>query len=136
MIRNWNIRFDGSKNGLTVDKFVYRITSMTTRHLNGNFEVLCDNLQVLLMDKALHWYWRYHKKVDAIRCTDFCVALKCEYKDMRSNYDIQEELRNRKMCHGESFESFNDSTCLILDRLETPMSKAEVVEILVRNLRS
>lgn len=135
MIRNWNIRFDGSKNGLTVDEFLYRITSMTREHLNGNFEIICSNLQTLLYDKALHWYWRYHKQVNSIRWDDFCVALKCEFKDMRSNYDIREELRNRKMRPSESFESFYDSICVILDRLETPMVEAELVEILVRNLR-
>lgn len=36
MIRNWNIKFDGSKTGLTVDEFIYRITSMTTAQLAGS----------------------------------------------------------------------------------------------------
>lgn len=134
IIRNWNIRFDGTKNGLTVDEFIYRISSMTQQQLNGDFEITCNNLQVLLFDKALHWYWRYHKKVNSIKWEDFCVALKCEFKDMRSTYDIREELRNRKMRPGETFESFYDSICLILDHLETPMVEAELVEILVRNL--
>lgn len=135
IIRNWNIRFDGSKTGLTVDEFIYRISSMTTEQLSGNFEIICNNLAMLLYDKALHWYWRYHKKVDTIRWRDFCVALKCEFKDMRSNYDIREELRNRKMRPSESFETFYDSICLILDRLETPIAEAELVEILMGNLR-
>lgn len=135
LIRNWNIKFDGSNKALSVDEFIYRITSMTKEHLNGNFDIVCGNLPVLLADKALHWYWRYHKKVAPIRWGDFCIALKYEYKDMRSNYDLREEIRNRKMRPGESFEIFYDSICSILDRLETPMVEAEIVEILVRNLR-
>lgn len=135
MIRNWNIKIDGSNKGLTVDEFLYRIISMTKDHLNGNFDIVCGNLQVLLADKALHWYWRYHKQVDCIRWNEFCVALKCEFKDLRSNYDLKEEIRNRKMRPGELFETFYDSICTILDRLETPMVEAEIVEILTRNLR-
>lgn len=135
IVQNWNVKFDGSSSGLTVEEFLYRIKSLTEEHFNNNFHLICKNLPVLLTGKAREWYWRYHKQVDSIEWGSFCAALKCQYKDMRSNYDIKEEVRNRKMKPGETFESFYESVCSIIDRLEQPMAEEELVEILVRNLR-
>lgn len=135
IIQNWNVKFDGSKDGLTVDEFLYRIRSLTALHFEGNFDMICRNLNILLVGKAHEWFWRYHKKVDQIEWTEFCGALKSQYKDMRSVYDRKEEVRNRKMRPGESFDSYYDSICSIMDRLEHPMEEEELVEILVRNLR-
>lgn len=135
IIQNWNVKFDGSSTGLTVEEFLYRVKSLTQEHFENNFAVICKNLPVLLTGKAREWYWRYHKQVDSIEWTSFCAALKCQFKDMRSSFELKEEIRNRKMRPGENFETFYDSVCSILDRLAQPLPEEELVEILVRNLR-
>lgn len=83
IIQNWNVKFDGSSTGLTVEEFLYRIKSLTQEHFGNNFTIICKNLPVLLTGKAREWYWRYHKQVDSIEWTSFCAALKCQFKDMR-----------------------------------------------------
>lgn len=135
IVQNWNVKFDGSSSGLTVDEFLYRIKSLTAEQLDNNFKVICKNLPVLLTGKAREWYWRYHKQVDSIHWDSFCAALKCQYKDMRSSFDIKEEIRSRKMKPGETFEMFYDAVSTLVDRLSQPMPEEELVEILLRNLR-
>lgn len=135
IIQNWNIKFSGSSSGLTVEEFLYRIKSLTAEHFNNNFDLICKNIPVLLSDKADKWYWRYHKQVDTIQWNDFCEALRYQYKDMRSNFDLKEDLRNRKMKPGETFESYYEAISAIVDRLDHPVPEEELVEILVRNLR-
>lgn len=136
IIQNWHIKFDGSANGLSVEEFLYRVRSLTRENFNNDFNLICKNLHMLLTGKARDWFWRYHKQVDSVQWSEFCSALRYQYKDFRSSFDIREEIRNRKMKSGESFESFYESVCSILDRLETPMAESELVEILVRNLRA
>ncbi|KAI8116182.1 hypothetical protein CVS40_11707 [Lucilia cuprina] len=135
IIQNWNIKFDGSANGLTVEEFLYRVRSLTTENFGGDFNIICKHLPMLLTGKARDWYWRYHKQVDRIDWTEFCAALRYQYKNFKSNFDVREEVRNRKMRPGETFEVFYDNICSMLDRLETPMPESELVEILTRNLR-
>lgn len=135
IIQNWNVKFSGSSTGLTVEEFLYRIKSLTAEHFQNNFDIICKNIPVLLTEKADKWFWRYHKQVDSIQWDAFCAALRYQFKDMRSNYELQEAVRNRKMKPGESFETFYDSVCSIADKLEHPMSEEELVGILVRNLR-
>ena len=135
VIQNWNIKFDGSSTGLQVEEFLYRIKSLTKDTFNGDFSVICRNLHILLTGKARDWYWRYHKQVDAINWNDFCNALRCQYKSYKSSFDIREEIRNRKQKLGETFDSFFDSILSIMDHLPIPMSDAELIEILARNLR-
>lgn len=136
IIQNWNLKFDGSANGLNVEEFLYRVRSLTTENFNGDFNIICKNLHMLLVGKAREWYWRYHKQVENIDWNQFCAALRYQYKDFRSNFDIKEEIRNRKMKPGEKFEIFYESICTMLDRLENPIPETELVEILTRNLRS
>lgn len=136
IIQNWNLKFDGSTNGLNVEEFLYRVRSLTTENFNGDFGIICKNLHILLVGKARDWYWRYHKQVTNIDWREFCQALRYQYKDFRSNFDLKEEIRNRKMKPGEKFETFFESVCVMLDRLETPIPETELVEILTRNLRS
>lgn len=126
IFQSWNLKFDGSANGLNVEEFLYRVRSLTTENFNGDFNVICKNLNILLVGKARDWYWRYHKEVTNIDWKEFCEALKYQYKDFR----------NRKMKPGEKFETFYESICTMLDRLETPFPESELVEILTRNLRS
>lgn len=135
IIQNWNVKFDGSSKGLNVEEFLYRVRSLTSENFSNDFSLICKNLPILLTGKALAWYWRYHKQVDSIEWKDFCTALRYQFKDFRSNFDIREEVRNRKMKSGESFETFYEEVSSMLDRLEIPMLEDELVEILTRNLR-
>lgn len=107
IIQSWNVRFDGTSQGLRCDEFIYRIRSLTQENFNGDFEVVYKNLPILLTNKA---------------------TLRYQYKDYTSNFDIQEELRNRKQKPSESFETFYDSVSEIIDRLPTQIDESELVE--------
>lgn len=135
IIQNWHLKFDGSPNGLNVNEFLYRIKTLTEDNFNGDFSVICRNLNILLIGKAGEWYWRYHRQASPIVWEDFCEALKYQYRDFKSTFDIREEVRNRKQKAGESFDSFYEAVSSILDRLPAPMSDMELIEILTRNLR-
>lgn len=135
IIQNWNIKYDGSVQGISVDEFLYRVGVLTKEHFNNDFSLICKNLHILLTGRAREWYWRYHRQVETLSWKEFCEALKYQFKDFKSSFDIYEELRNRKMKPQESFEMFYDSVCKILDRLEKPIQESELVEILSHNLR-
>lgn len=90
----------------------------------------------MLSGRAREWYWRYRKQVQILTCNEFCEALKYQFKDFKTNFDIYEELRNRKMKPNESFETFYDSISAIVDRLDKPIAETELIEIVSHNLRS
>lgn len=135
IIRNWNLEFDGSLTGLNVEEFLYRLRVLTKDNFNNDFSMVCRNLHILLSGKARDWYWRYHKKVENIEWSAFCDALRYQYREFKSCFDIREEIRNRKQKPGECFDSFFESVSAIMDKLPTPMSELELIEILARNLR-
>lgn len=89
----------------------------------------------LLTGKAREWYWRYHKQVPSVNWDEFCHAIKGQYKEMKSTFDLREEIRNRKQRAGESYDTFFDALSTIADRLPRPMSEEEFIEIIARNLR-
>lgn len=116
VIQNWNLKFDGSSTGLHVEEFLYRIRSLTKENFNGDFSLICKNLHILLIGKAREWYWRYHKQVHTIQWEEFCDAIRSQYKEYKSSFDIREEVRNRKQKAGENFDSFFESILSIMDR--------------------
>lgn len=135
MIQNWNLKFDGSCNGITVDEFLYRVRCLTEENFNNDFSLVCKNLHILLTGKARDWYWRYHKQVRNIDWKEFCLALKYQFKEFKTSFDIQEEVPNRKMKPNETFETFFEAVSAMLDKLETPIPESELIEILTKNLR-
>lgn len=135
IIQNWGIKFDGSPNTIHVEEFLYRLRTLTQDNFNGDFSIICKNLHILLCGKAGAWLWRYRKQVDAIEWNGFCDAIRFQYKDYKSAFDIREEVRNRKQRPGESFDNFYEAVSSIIDRLPSPMSDTEIIEILTRNLR-
>lgn len=135
IINNWNLKFDGSANGLNIDEFLYRVRTLTNDNFCGDFSVICKNLNTLLAGKAREWFWRYHKLVQSITWEDFCKAIRAQYKDMKTSFDLREELRNRKQKPGESYDNFFDALSTIADRFPSPMSEEEFIEIIARNLR-
>lgn len=135
VIQNWNLKFDGTPTGLNVEEFLYRLRSLTQDYFNGDFSIICRNLHILLSGKARDWYWRYHKQVKNIEWTDFCEAIRCQYREFKSSFDIREEIRNRKQKPGESFDSFFEAISAISDRLSTSISELELIEIIAHNLR-
>lgn len=135
IIKNWNLRFDGSAQGLSVDEFLYRVRSLTADNFDNDFSFICKNITILLTGKAQAWFWRYHKQVETVVWDDFCVALRYQFKDFKTDFDIREELRNRKQKPSENFELFYESVSAMIDRLSTPISEQDLIEILTRNLR-
>ena len=136
IIQSWQLKFDGSSQGLTIEEFLYRIRTLTAQWLNNNFDLICKNLGILLFGKAREWFWRYHKRVREIRWEDFCQAIRYEYKDYRSDWDIKEELKSLKQKPTDCFEFFYDKFCSVADRLSVPLEEQEMIEILSRNLRT
>lgn len=135
IINNWNLKFDGSSNGLNIDEFLYRVKTLTKETFNNDFTVICKNLNTLLTGKAREWYWRYHKQVETIVWEDFCIAIQSQYKDKKSSYDLREEMRSRKQKPGESYDVFLDALQTIADKLSLPMAEEEFISIVARNLR-
>lgn len=134
VIRNWGLTFDGLST-MNVEDFLYRLRILTNDNFNGDFTMICKHLPILLTGKAQSWFWRYHKQVGVITWDDFCDAIRFQYRDFKSTFDIREEMRNRKQKPGESFDSFYEAISTIMDRLPTPLSDMELIEIVTRNLR-
>lgn len=134
IIQNWGLKFDGSST-IHVEEFLYRVRVLTNDNFNGDFNIITKNLHILLSGKARDWFWKYHKQVEVVNWNEFCQAIKSQYKDSKSPYDIREEIRNRKQKPGESFDSFYEAISNIMDRLPIPLSESDLIEILIRNLR-
>lgn len=134
IMSNWKLKFNGGQNGLSVDNFIYRVEALTAQTLQGNFDILCGNASSLFDGKANDWFWRYHRSVSSICWNDMCRALREQYQDSRTDIDIRELIRERKQKPNESFDSFYDSIVALTDRLQTPLSDTDLVEILRRNL--
>lgn len=136
IIQSWFLKFDGSPTGLNVEEFLYRLKSLTKDNFNSDFSVICKNLHILLSGKARDWFWRYHKLENGnIDWNEFCSSIRSQYKYFKSTFDIKEELRNRKQKPAESFDAFFEAVSSITDRLSSPISDMELIEIITRNLR-
>ncbi|XP_065361991.1 uncharacterized protein LOC135955566 [Calliphora vicina] len=137
LIYNWHIKYNGSDDSISVDEFIYRINTLTSIHLNGNFNLLCEHVHSLFEGKALKWFWRYHRQADStLVWFDICDALRRQFKDTTTDYDIKDDMRRRKQKINENFDTFLESMMYLSDRLRIPIGETELVEIIIRNLKA
>lgn len=135
IIRNWSLKFTGHNNSMSVDEFIYRVNILTTNNLRGDFETLCKHAHSLFEGKALEWYWRYHRHTNDFDWFSLTNALRIQYKQDYSDFDILDEMRRRKQKPTENFDEFYDAISAITDKLRTPISDIDLCETLIRNLK-
>lgn len=134
VIRNWRLHFTGNSTDISADEFIYRVNTLTTTNLKGNFEVLCKHAHLLFEGKALQWYWRFHRNCDDLNWFRLTDALKRQYKDFHTDFDVIDDIRRRKQKKSETFDEFLDAIMILCDKLRTPLSDQELCETILRNL--
>lgn len=135
VIRNWKIRFTGDTSEVTVDEFIYRVNTLTNSNLRGDFHLLCEHAHILFEAKALKWFWRFHRSCNNLDWVGLCDALKKQYKEYNTDFDIKDDIRRRKQRLNESFDEYYDAIMVLCDRLREPMTESELCENIQRNLQ-
>jgi len=88
----------------------------------------------LLIGKDSSWYWRFQKRVQTFPWSEFCEALREQYRESRSTTELREQIRARKQKPGESFDSFYEAVCKLIDKLSVTFGEDELVEMIQGNL--
>lgn len=135
IIRNWRIKFTGHDNKMTVDEFIYRVNILTTNNLRGDFDTLCKHAHSLFEGKALEWFWRYHRQTNDMDWHSLTTALRNQYKDDCTDFDILDDIRKRKQELSENFDEYLDSILAMTDKLKIPISDRDLCETIYRNLK-
>lgn len=128
LIRNWTIRFTGDTTEVTVDEFIYRVNTLTNANLRGDYDLLCEHAHILFEGKALKWFWRIHRSFDNLDWDELCGALKRQFKEYNTDFDIKDDIRRRKLKQNESFDDYYDAIMVLCDRLRIPLSDHELCE--------
>lgn len=120
---------------MSVDSFIYRIECQVVDTLGGNFNLLCEHVQSLFTNDAKDWYWRYRRSVERITWTSLCEALRTNFQQHKSDFEIKEQIRSRKQGVTESFDDFRNAVLKLAESLQSPLPEPELIEILQHNLR-
>lgn len=137
LINNWHVNFKGSLGEVPVEDFIYRVRTLTNLHLGGDFDLLCRHSHILFEGKARQWFWRFHRQMKgSFNWFDLCEALKRQFRDTATDNDIKDDMRRRRQRINENFEEYLEVLMNMNDRLHTPITDQEFVEIVTRNLRN
>lgn len=137
LINSWHVTFSGTKGDVTVEDFIYRINTLTNIHLNGDFDILCRHAHILFEGQANKWFWRFHRQSSGeFRWVELSQALKRQFQETTTDFDLKDDMRRRKQREHESFDDYLDIIMCMGDRLRIPFSERELIEIVLRNLRT
>lgn len=136
ILSSWHLKFDGSKDSMNCNEFLYRLRSLTAQTLNNDYELLCDNLHLLFASKASDWFWNFHKKNYKFSWQAFCAAFQKRFDDSKDDFDLWELIRNRRQKENESFDDYQLAVEDIISRLSHEISEEKLIDILKRNAKS
>lgn len=133
-IHKWNLLFDGSREGLNVKRFLYRVESNASSYGIPDFKLLND-IQYLLKGKALNWFWAYKELNRPKSWGEFRAAMVRHFQDDRHDFDILQNIKDRKQTTNESFQDFFTSISEMTLALSKPLSDQELLHYLHGNMR-
>lgn len=135
IVHKWNMSYDGSKDGLNVERFLYRVETNASSYNLPQYKLLTD-IQYLLKGKALNWYWAYKEANRPNSWLDFRNAMKRQFQDDRNDFDIRQTIGERKQKVNESFQDFFTAISEMTLALSGPLSDFDLMLILHGNMRS
>nr|XP_032289170.1 uncharacterized protein LOC116649963 [Drosophila virilis]XP_032289609.1 uncharacterized protein LOC116650327 [Drosophila virilis]XP_032292012.1 uncharacterized protein LOC116650924 [Drosophila virilis]XP_032295526.1 uncharacterized protein LOC116652000 [Drosophila virilis]XP_032295567.1 uncharacterized protein LOC116652022 [Drosophila virilis]XP_032295866.1 uncharacterized protein LOC116652089 [Drosophila virilis]XP_032295890.1 uncharacterized protein LOC116652099 [Drosophila virilis]XP_0 len=136
IMQTWRLKFDGSKDSMQIDEFLYRIRSLTAQNLNGDYRLLCDNLHLLFFGKANDWFWSFHKKNPQYTWLAFCTDFRLRFEDVKDDFDLWELIRKRRQKDQETFDDFQSAIEGLVSQLSNEISEDKLVDLLKRNART
>lgn len=135
LMSRWKITFDGGRNGLTVEDFVFRIENMAR---GGRLPLteLYDNLHLLLAYKSATWYWTFRRANPDAGSSLLRSRLLHYFRGQDTDYDVRKELDSRRQGPRETFSDYCLQMVSIAARMVSPMPERELVETIRRNMAS
>lgn len=135
----WGLTFHGSSKDPPIENFVFRVESIAVGVFRVNLDQLVNEFCAFLKDNAQTWYWTYRQRYanQQISYAQFKRDLISRFRDSRTDFDIRYLISNRKQNHreNEEFRRFYDEVLQLVARLKVPMSDAELLELVRRNMR-
>lgn len=130
----WTIKFDGGDSTLSVDEFIFRVELMAEGERVSE-ESLSAGLHYLLIGNALTWYWLYKRRNRHVTWQPLKSALKNEFKSQETDYEIRQRANYIKQQATKPFAEFRLRLESVLARLSNPISVAERLVVLRRNMK-
>jgi len=79
----------------------------------------------LLIGKDSSWYWRFQKRVQTFPWSEFCEALREQYRGSRTPTELRDRIRARKQKPGQFFDSIYEAVCKLIDKLSVNFGEDE-----------
>lgn len=133
-IHKWNLSFDGSKTGLNVDRFLYRVETNASVYNIQSYRLMND-IQYLLKGKALNWFWSFKENKRPTSWSELRNAMTSHFKDERNDFDIRQSICERKQKLNESFQDFYTAITEMTLGLSEPLRDFDLMLILHGNMR-
>ena len=135
VVHKWNLSFDGSKEGLNIHRFLYRVESNASSYNLPELQLLTD-IQYVLKGKALHWYWAYRESNRPGSWADFRNAMTRHFQDDHNDFDVRQTIGERKQRSNENFQDFFTAISELSLSLTQPLSDFDLTLILHGNMRT
>ena len=134
-VHKWNLSFDGSKDGLNIERFLYRIETNASVYRIPEY-ILLSEIQYLLKGKALNWYWAHKEAHHPRSWQDFRRAMIKQFKNESNDFDIRQSIGERKQKLNETFQDFYSAISELSLALSEPLRDLDFMLILHGNMRS
>lgn len=133
-VDKFGLEFKGGNDQLSVEEFIFRLEHMQRQYGIPWQEILRD-FHLLVAGTVRQWYWALLQTTVISDWSTLRLALLNRYKTIRSNWELMQELVERKQVPDESIDDYFHSLNLLRARLEVPVAEGEVIKIAKRNLR-
>lgn len=128
-----NLHFDGSVEGLAVDKFIYRFEQLANDYGIEECRYV-EEIHSFLDGPALDFYWSCRSSKHYITWPQMRYAFMNRFQDYRTDNVIRLSLESRRQKHGEPFINFYNSILNMSSNLRNPVSQSDLIFLLTKNM--
>lgn len=130
-----NLKFDGSVNGISIDKFIYRFEAIAFDH-GIPMSKLIEEVHGFLDGAAQEYYWCCRETHHSITWPQMRSLLKDRFQDFRTDPIIKSAMEARRQKSNEAFIDFYNDLVSMSVSLRSPMSSTELISLVMKNMRN
>jgi len=134
----WNLKFDGSGRGLTVERFLFRVDRLQELYDLSHQQAFRE-FHLLLAGEATKWYWQLMEdKAEDYDFDYYSLTQEMERAFYTTGSDLMKvkELMERKQGQHETFSDYVSDMHNLHFKLKHKIDEDEFVELLKDNMNS
>lgn len=133
-LEKWGIKYDGSKQTMSVEDFVFRVEALREDY-QCPWGIFMKGFHHLVSGNAQQWFWDFRRQNPSCEWGHLKYHLIRKFRRYESDYEIQRKIMERRQQPSETADTYIGEIVKLQNQLRFSIPEYELVRLVKDNLK-